>query len=337
MGEWRFSTYEADFEVVFKNMVSTRDYRIPTPDGWADAFGPYAFIKLWEVTLSPYPIRWAAWGSDWVEAEAESRYDGSQYLLLSSADVAPVGFAIQPKDSLLFWATAIASIEFLGMTEIQQHYSRAFTYFVEEGTQAELAQVRRWVGHLLQQASPELQVAVDRALEAQQNPKDLKGRYIPEKYLRGLNKTQRRQRIKELTRARDGEKGFRELPTDKAARKAGIVKKGPYTKAAERRGIEYNGDFEDTARRALRYYGVRATQKRVSAVAKELQKVYKKGLAAWQTGGHRPGASQQAWGYARINSLLTGGKTYWTADKKNAAQFPVQLRKAIEAERTWGS
>jgi len=31
--------------------------------------------------------------------------------------------------------------------------------------------------------------------------------------------------------------------------------------------------------------------------------------------GHRPGASPQAWGYARVHSFATKGKTYYTADK----------------------
>jgi hypothetical protein len=47
---------------------------------------------------------------------------------------------------------------------------------------------------------------------------------------------------------------------------------------------------------------------------KTLQTVYNRGLAAWRT-GHRPGASPQAWGYARVHSFVVKGKTYYTADK----------------------
>jgi len=47
---------------------------------------------------------------------------------------------------------------------------------------------------------------------------------------------------------------------------------------------------------------------------KTLQTVYNRGLAAWRT-GHRPGASPQAWGYARVHSFVMKGKTYYTADK----------------------
>jgi hypothetical protein len=44
-----------------------------------------------------------------------------------------------------------------------------------------------------------------------------------------------------------------------------------------------------------------------------LKTVYDRGLAAWRT-GHRPGASPQAWAYARVHSFVVKGKTYHTAD-----------------------
>jgi len=44
-----------------------------------------------------------------------------------------------------------------------------------------------------------------------------------------------------------------------------------------------------------------------------LKQVYDRGLAAWKT-SHRPGTTPQQWGYARVNSFITGGKTQKTAD-----------------------
>jgi hypothetical protein len=44
-----------------------------------------------------------------------------------------------------------------------------------------------------------------------------------------------------------------------------------------------------------------------------LKKVYDRGLAAWRT-GHRPGTTPQQWGYARVNSFITGGTTQKTTD-----------------------
>ena len=51
-----------------------------------------------------------------------------------------------------------------------------------------------------------------------------------------------------------------------------------------------------------------------------LKKVYDRGMAAWKT-GHRPGASQQQWAMARVNSFATKGKGTWgKADKDLAAK-----------------
>jgi len=44
-----------------------------------------------------------------------------------------------------------------------------------------------------------------------------------------------------------------------------------------------------------------------------LKTVYNRGMAAWRT-GHRPGASEQAWGMARVHSYVTHGKTWHTTD-----------------------
>ena len=33
-----------------------------------------------------------------------------------------------------------------------------------------------------------------------------------------------------------------------------------------------------------------------------LKKIYDRGMAAWK-GGHRPGATQQQWAFARVNSM----------------------------------
>ena len=38
-----------------------------------------------------------------------------------------------------------------------------------------------------------------------------------------------------------------------------------------------------------------------------LKKSYDRGMAAWRT-GHRPGTTPQQWAFARVNSMLTGGK-----------------------------
>lgn len=44
-----------------------------------------------------------------------------------------------------------------------------------------------------------------------------------------------------------------------------------------------------------------------------IKSVYNRGLGAW-TSGHRPGASQSAWGYARVHSFIMKGCTYYSTD-----------------------
>lgn len=50
-----------------------------------------------------------------------------------------------------------------------------------------------------------------------------------------------------------------------------------------------------------------------------LKQVYDRGMAAWKT-GHRPGASQHQWAFARVNSFIMGGTTQKTTDSDLWAQ-----------------
>ena len=51
-----------------------------------------------------------------------------------------------------------------------------------------------------------------------------------------------------------------------------------------------------------------------------LKKVYDRGMAAWK-GGHRPGATQQQWAFARVNSFVTKSPGTWgKADSDLAKQ-----------------
>ena len=58
-----------------------------------------------------------------------------------------------------------------------------------------------------------------------------------------------------------------------------------------------------------------------------LRQVYNRGMAAWK-GGHRPGASQQQWAYARVNSFITKGSGTWgKADSDLAAKARASMKK----------
>jgi len=63
-----------------------------------------------------------------------------------------------------------------------------------------------------------------------------------------------------------------------------------------------------------------------------LKKVYNKGLAAWRGGAHRPGASQQSWAVARVNSFLTCGKTFYFPDHLLAKEA---MNKSPKARTFW--
>ena len=66
-----------------------------------------------------------------------------------------------------------------------------------------------------------------------------------------------------------------------------------------------------------------------------LKKSYDRGMAAWK-GGHRPGATQQQWAFARVNSMLTGGK----ADpdlQKQAKKYKKKKKASKESVEEWFS
>ena len=50
-----------------------------------------------------------------------------------------------------------------------------------------------------------------------------------------------------------------------------------------------------------------------------LRDVYRRGMAAWKS-GHRPGATQQQWAYARVNSFLTKQPGTWGGADKDLAK-----------------
>ena len=68
-----------------------------------------------------------------------------------------------------------------------------------------------------------------------------------------------------------------------------------------------------------------------------LKKSYDRGMAAWK-GGHRPGASQQQWAFARVNSMLTGGKADPDLQKQIKAGGYKKKKKATkESVEEWFS
>lgn len=63
---------------------------------------------------------------------------------------------------------------------------------------------------------------------------------------------------------------------------------------------------------------------------KYIKKSYNRGMGAWRT-GHRPGATEQQWGYARVHSYLLCGKTHYTTDSDLVRDAKRTSKKA----RSW--
>jgi hypothetical protein len=124
--------------------------------------------------------------------------------------------------------------------------------------------------------------------------------YWPTKYFRGLTRRQNQQRKRSATRRTKmsfkNPKAYVPFKSDKGIK----TRRSSYTS-------KFRSKYPDA--------------KTLPEIAKAtgipksiLDQVYDRGMAAWRT-GHRPGASQQAWGMARVHSFVMKGKTWRTADK----------------------
>ena len=139
--------------------------------------------------------------------------------------------------------------------------------------------------------------------------------YKPRRYFSGLSKTQKKAKLREMkhfgsyhwTDAR----AYNGFKTDK------LVKSKP---------SNYTRRFKKIFPEAL---SLEEKAKATGVPLKYIKGSYDRGMAAWRT-GHRPGATEQQWGYARTHSLLLKGKTYYTADAdivKKAIQESKSARK----------
>ena len=121
----------------------------------------------------------------------------------------------------------------------------------------------------------------------------------PAKYYAGLSKTRKKQRAAEIRRF--GAMSWKDpaayvgFKTDRGIK----TRRSGYTADWQRRFPDAKSLAEKAA---------------VTGVPERfLRDSYNRGLAAWRT-GHRPGATQQQWGYARVHSFLLCGKTARSTD-----------------------
>ena len=136
--------------------------------------------------------------------------------------------------------------------------------------------------------------------------------YYPRRYYQGLSKTNKIKRKNEIIE-------FGKMPWTSSKAYVGFktdigvkTKKSNYT-------IKWRKQFPDA--KSL------DDKSDVTGVPlKYIRESYNRGMAAWRT-GHRPGATQQQWGYARVHSFLLCGKTHYSTDSD-------LVRKAKEVSTT---
>jgi Family of unknown function (DUF5824) len=140
--------------------------------------------------------------------------------------------------------------------------------------------------------------------------------YQPAKYFAGLNKTQKKKKLKEMkhfgSMSWSNPKAYVGFKTDQTVKS----KPSSYTqrwKAKFPKALSLK-QKSDATRVPLKY----------------IKKSFDRGMAAWRT-GHRPGATQQQWGYARVHSFLLKGKTYRTTNSDLARDAIAESKGA----RAW--
>jgi hypothetical protein len=143
-------------------------------------------------------------------------------------------------------------------------------------------------------------------------------RFWPPKYYSGLPRSTRKRRAAEIRR-------FGALSWKNPAAYVGF--KTDAGRKTRRSGY--------TAEWTRRFPNARSLEAKAAATGVPLRFIrssYNRGLAAWRT-GHRPGATQQQWGYARVHSFLLCGKTALTTD----ADLRREAIAASENARRWFS
>jgi Family of unknown function (DUF5824) len=123
--------------------------------------------------------------------------------------------------------------------------------------------------------------------------------YLPVRYFSGLSQRKKTQRKKEIQKRSKlswkSRKAYKPFLTDVGVK----TRKSKYVS-------KWKQLFPHS-------HGLQDAAKNTGVPLSLIRESYNRGMAAWRT-GHRPGATQQQWGYARAYSMLTCGKTHYTTD-----------------------
>ena len=143
--------------------------------------------------------------------------------------------------------------------------------------------------------------------------------FWPPKYYKGLTLRQKQIRKKEIEKF--GAKDWKDPAAYRGFRSDTFIptKSSSYTK-------EWKMQFPEAL-------SLQDKAKVTGVPLKAIKASYDRGMAAWRT-GHRPGATEQQWGYARVHSFLLCGKTYHTTDADLAKDAK---QKSAKARKWWSS
>ena len=139
--------------------------------------------------------------------------------------------------------------------------------------------------------------------------------YLPKKYFSGLSKTQKKKKLKEMQHF--GSFHWKDPKAYTGFKTNTYVQSKP---------SQYTRKWRKIFPKAT------SLKQKASATGVPLRYIkesYNRGMAAWRT-GHRPGATPQQWGYARVHSLLVCGKTHYGPDSdivRNARKTSKKARK----------
>jgi len=142
------------------------------------------------------------------------------------------------------------------------------------------------------------------------------GKFHPAKYYAGLTQTQKVKRYKEIHKYGSLDwkdpKAYVGFKTDVY----GPRKTSGYTQ-------QWRSLFPDAT-------SLESKAQATGVPLKFIKDCYNRGMGAWRT-GHRPGATEQQWGYARVHSFLLCGKTHYGPD----ADLVRKAKESSNSARVW--
>ena len=150
----------------------------------------------------------------------------------------------------------------------------------------------------------------------------IKSRYTPVRYFKGLKtRAQMKQRVKTIDRyikeskkRPDSIKFVKPFKTDKGVK----TKKSSWTKQFYQK---YGQKMKELKKKYPKWNHFKRVAKATGMRQSILKEAYDRGMAAYKT-GHRPGATAEQWGYARMYSLIIRyRRTTLTHDKDLASKL----------------